>query len=1820
LGPPINDVVYPIIKCLDKTVVNKIAAGEIIHRPVNAVKEMIENSLDAGATNIQVIISNGGLDGITIIDNGHGIARENAELLCRRYSTSKLDSIESLRRMVTYGFRGEALASISAVSTLHVTSYCKQADSIGWEATYTNGTLIELPKDKSLPHCGTQFSITNLFDSGTNRKCTLQSIPEERRLIHEMMTRYAIHLCSRVTMSLRESNSSDNLLCSIAPMDIRSCIGSFFGIDVEKNSIPIEAKDERRNMSATLVISAATTIKRFVFILFVNGRLVDCPELKGSIDQVLTDHYGHKSTPFVYASLQVNPHDLDVNAHPSKTYVVLHYQNEMNDLICDKVKARLTQTLDSQDLKLNDTVSFTQISLTDIIETPIFKKKTLLNGSSVIKQKASPAPKDEPLSQPSNSSQNFDESRVKLLAPAALSQSPVMTKVRPSHTIHNDHKERKLTHITNFSAEPMINVYDSPEVRPTQKSMLSDVTSQPAPIRRQLKLKSVLQLRSLVTTDIDKPFTNFLRESSYVGTFSSTQTLVQRSTKLYVIDFELISSEIYYQVYLFNFGDFDRFRIDFCNVNLDGLISFYFSFAAKHDIDVSKMRYKTPASVMKILLSHKEMLSDYFSLDIEESGVKSLPVLVHNYSPNLTYLPKFLVETANRVNWSNEIDCFRTFGRVLADFYAQPPCCLYREADRKRWHQMIERILFPFIKQYLHVPMHLFDSGCFKKVADTEDLYKELAEDENVTIRTWNKKRRPTGLVFDDSMKLHDCLWIDADESPQRYDCILQRFKELNLVNQCQLITPRSATKEEILLAHSEEYYEQVAKTKTFTGPDGLEQLKEVSSNYDGVYFNEHTYDVAMLAAGSCIELAEAVMSDKLDNGFALVRTPGHHAMRNEANGYCIFNNASIVAKNAIAKYGRKRVLIIDWDIHHGQGTQSFFYDDDRVMYVSIHRYELGKFWPELIESNYNFTGANAGKGYNINVPLNELAMTDGDFLAIWFNLIMPIATEFNPEFVIVSAGYDAAIGDPEGLMRLKPVTYHIMCHSLMSLANGRLVCLLEGGYNLLSLAEGAMHTLRALLGYPCSPLNSGYLEFNMHESARNTILDAIWALRHKWKSLCLQGEFTRQDPDSAVTPGGSETRPKYLPVVEYQGTVSYAEEKPTSYDINGVKCEKNFEQQAALNDEILKITANTDLGVPECFSYYRTQLLFHEDMDRHECTSSHPERPARCRSFIKSIKASGLVERCQIGNPRRATIEELSLVHSIDYIKKLEQTQSMSKKELTAMARKCDSIYLNQHSYDCALLAAGCALEAVESVMERRSINAFVMIRPPGHHAGKDYAAGFCFFNNVVVAGYHALKRYPNLCKKVLIFDYDVHHGDGVQKLVAGDDRFLYISLHRFDDGAAYPGTQLSNYKTGNKNIINIPWNDHIMTETEYMIAMFNIVLPCAYEFNPDLVLISSGFDAATNDPLGQYKVNPTAYSHFIHHLMPLASGKLVVCLEGGYDLEAISKASTAVLCSLLGDSPEPLKMNVPSEAAKITMRNVISYQKSFYKCLAFDVDLPNDELAGKVVWITGASSGIGEYVAYELAKSGCLLALSGTDEVRLNTVRQLGGGNEKAVLVVPFNITDFNRHKACMDKVLHRFSKIDILFNNAGRSQRASFEEIELSVDKDMFDVNVFGPIHLTRTLVNYWYNKNYSGQIAVTSSVAGITGAPFSATYCATKFALHGYFESLKVEGYPKGIRITLFCPGPVFSRLLQSAFTAKAGATVNKSHDENAKRMATDRCARLCVVAVAHKLNLSWITMQPILVFLYVERYFYELGTMVMTRMMTKEKLMTLREGK
>lgn len=249
-----------------------------------------------------------------------------------------------------------------------------------------------------------------------------------------------------------------------------------------------------------------------------------------------------------------------------------------------------------------------------------------------------------------------------------------------------------------------------------------------------------------------------------------------------------------------------------------------------------------------------------------------------------------------------------------------------------------------------------------------------------------------------------------------------------------------------------------------------IERIREVSSVGGGVldhgdtYATSRSYDLARLAAGSAITAVDHILTGRARNGFALVRPPGHHAEFARISGFCLFNNVAAAARQAQAAYGVKRILILDFDVHHGNGTQDIFYDDDSVMFLSTHLFLPRMFYPGT--GDLQELGNGFGHGYTVNVPLMP-NVGDVGYGRIFTELVKPLAEQFRPELILISMGYDAHWQDPLAVSGLSLTGYAQLSRALVSLAdeltNGRILFVLEGGYQVQALSYGILNTFYAL-------------------------------------------------------------------------------------------------------------------------------------------------------------------------------------------------------------------------------------------------------------------------------------------------------------------------------------------------------------------------------------------------------------------------------------------------------------------------------------------------------------------------------------------------------------------------------------------------------------------------------------------------------------------------------------------------------------------------------------------------------------------------------------
>ena len=349
----------------------------------------------------------------------------------------------------------------------------------------------------------------------------------------------------------------------------------------------------------------------------------------------------------------------------------------------------------------------------------------------------------------------------------------------------------------------------------------------------------------------------------------------------------------------------------------------------------------------------------------------------------------------------------------------------------------------------------------------------------------------PTGIVRDTIYTMHD-MGAYHPESPRRLEVLYALVDDLNPRLNLETMAVREADHDELALIHAPGYIRRIESTSgersTFLDPD--------------TSTNAYSWEAAIKAVGGLLSLVDGVVDGRIRNGVALVRPPGHHAEHDRAMGFCLFNNIAIAARYAMTKHKLQRIAIVDWDLHHGNGTQNSFYDDPGVLFISTHQY------PHYPGSgSIGQIGGGVGKGYTVNVPFIGGA-GDKEYAIVFHHIVLPVLRMYKPELILVSAGFDAHRKDPLGGMELTRHGYGMMTQALMhaadELCGGRLVVTLEGGYNLDALRNSVDHMLTAMATYdPSKSALSAAPEPNgLHPRITDALRDIFAAQKGYWKDI----------------------------------------------------------------------------------------------------------------------------------------------------------------------------------------------------------------------------------------------------------------------------------------------------------------------------------------------------------------------------------------------------------------------------------------------------------------------------------------------------------------------------------------------------------------------------------------------------------------------------------------------------------------------------------------------------------------------------------------------
>nr|XP_060637654.1 DNA mismatch repair protein Mlh1 [Anolis sagrei ordinatus] len=736
-----------VIRRLDETVVNRIAAGEVIQRPANAIKEMVENCLDAKATSIQVTVKDGGLKLIQIQDNGCGIRKEDLDIVCERFTTSKLQTFEDLSSISTYGFRGEALASISHVA--HVTITSKTADGkCAYRANYSDGKLKSAPKPCA-GNQGTQITVEDLFYNVTTRRKALKNPSEEYAKILDVVSRYAIHN-SGVSFSVKKQGETVADVRTLSNATTVDNIRSVFGNAVSRELIEVGCEDATLAFKMKgYVTNANYSVKKCTFLLFINHRLVDSSALRKAIETVYAAYLPKNTHPFLYISLEITPQNVDVNVHPTKHEV--HFLHE------DSILERVQQHIESKLLGSNSSrMYFTQtllpgatVSSADIVKTT----------NSSVGQGG-----DKVYAHQMVRTDSRDQKLDAFLQPLNKSTSPGLAAAAPQP---DDSKNTscKDTRLQDFEMEECTDLNSAAEAeevlekpQKNQPSPLKDVparkrqrtdtdvemeedtgqemTAACTPRRRIINLTSVLTLQEEITNQAHTGLQEMLRDHSFVGCINPQWALAQYQTKLYLLNTTKLSQEMFYQILIYDFGNFGVLRLS------EPAPLYDLAILALENVESGWTEEDGPKEglaeyIVDFLTKKNEMLKDYFCLEIDAEGnLTGLPLLIDNYIPPLEGLPMFVLRLATEVNWDEEKECFESLSRECAMFYSIRKQYIMEDSDlatpqaedsgiaTKSWKWTVEHVLYKGLRTHLLPPKHFTEDGNILQLANLPDLYK----------------------------------------------------------------------------------------------------------------------------------------------------------------------------------------------------------------------------------------------------------------------------------------------------------------------------------------------------------------------------------------------------------------------------------------------------------------------------------------------------------------------------------------------------------------------------------------------------------------------------------------------------------------------------------------------------------------------------------------------------------------------------------------------------------------------------------------------------------------------------------------------------------------------------------------------------------------------------------------------------------------------------------------------------------------------------------------------------------------------------------------
>lgn len=594
----------------------------------------------------------------------------------------------------TYGFRGEALASISHIAHLTVTTKTKDSN-VAYKAHYDSGRLVPAKPGQSADpkptagRQGTQITVEDLFYNVPTRRRAFRSASEEYNKILDVVGRYAVH-CDGVAFSCKKQGENSTTIATQSKSSIVDRIRQIHGSPVANELIEFTSSDEKYGYRARgWTTNANYHVKKTTLLLFINHRSVDSTNIRKAIEQTYSTFLPKGGHPFIYLSLDIEPNRVDVNVHPTKREVNFLNEDEIIEKICNDIRTKLANVDTSR----------------------TFMTQTLLPGAR--------EPSDDPGA-----------------GYSGIASTP-KPKTYENNLVRTDAKLRKITSMLPSAGTGSL---ESPAPNESRPDGMEYEYSDREPVT--CRLMTVKELRQEVRDDMHNELTEIFASHTFVGIVDERRRLaaIQGGVKLFLVDYGMVCNEYFYQLGLTDFGNFGSIRFD-PPLDLKELLRM----AAEHEKSTNPPTCEDDdfgiVEVVELvsaqLIERREMLLEYFSFEVSKEGeLLGIPLLLKGYTPSLAKLPRFLLRLGPHVNWMSEKECFATFLRELASYYVPeqlPPTPGPDDPEegliedirvrRQQINKAVEDVLFPAFRARLIATKALMKGGVVE-IANLKGLYR----------------------------------------------------------------------------------------------------------------------------------------------------------------------------------------------------------------------------------------------------------------------------------------------------------------------------------------------------------------------------------------------------------------------------------------------------------------------------------------------------------------------------------------------------------------------------------------------------------------------------------------------------------------------------------------------------------------------------------------------------------------------------------------------------------------------------------------------------------------------------------------------------------------------------------------------------------------------------------------------------------------------------------------------------------------------------------------------------------------------------------------